>query len=226
MNHSFVSNIAIHYNEIISFNLDFVLKTLDYSSTPNNIKPMGKHILQGASISISSEAPDVQEIGIGLGWEKRSGHDKFDLDVSVFMLNKFGKTPSEEYFVYFGNLASPHDAVVHSGDERSGGLRGDDETIMLNLSNVPREITDILFVASIYDAEMKKQHFGQLVTAYIRVFNKKDEMEMVRYDLDKELKYQTAGEFGRLHRKNNDWEFVATGKGEFGGLKTLKRMYT
>ncbi|MFT5916622.1 MAG: tellurium resistance protein TerD [Flammeovirgaceae bacterium] len=187
---------------------------------------MSKYILQGASINIASEAPDVHEIGIGLGWEKRSGHAKFDLDVSVFMLNRFEKLPSEEHFVYFGNLKSPHDAVIHSGDERSGSLKGDDEMIMVNLSNIPREITDVLFVASIYDAEIKKQHFGQLVTAYIRVFNQKDQLELIRYDLDKELKFQTTGEFGRLKRKNNDWEFVATGKGEFGGLQTLREIYT
>jgi stress response protein SCP2 len=97
--------------------------------------------------------------------------------------------------------------------------------IMVNLTNVTRDVTYILFVASIYYSAIKKQHFGQLVTAYIRVFNQKDSMELVRYDLDKELKYQTAGEFGRLRRMNSDWEFVATGKGEFGGLETLREMY-
>ena len=142
------------------------------------------------------------------------------------MLDAKGKLPATEYLVYYGNLSSPHDAVVHSGDERTGSTKGDDELIMVNLNLIPKEITDILFVVSIYDADIKRQHFGQLIASYIRIFNAKADMELVRYDLDKELKFQTAAEFGRLHRKNHEWEFVATGKGEYGGLRGIKDLYS
>lgn len=186
---------------------------------------MGTHLSQGTRFNISKEAPNLQEIGIGLGWEKRAGNMQFDLDVAVAMLTRHDKLPSKEYFVFYGNLISKDSAVQHSGDERSGGTRGDDELIVVNLSNVQSDVDEILFLVSIFDGKVKRQHFGQLINAYIRVFDLEDQRELLRYDLDQELKFQTSGEFGRLSRKKNQWEFVATGRGEYGGLKELRQMY-
>ena len=187
---------------------------------------MAVNLSQGGRFSITSEAPYVHEIGIGLGWEKRGGDAQFDLDVAVAMLNSYQKLPSKDYFVFYGNLISADQSIQHSGDERSGAMRGDDELIVMHLNEVDKEIQDILFMVSIFDGKLKRQHFGQLTNAYIRVFNLTDGIELLRYDLDEELKYQTAGEFARLSRRNKDWSFVATGKGEYGGLKELRAMYS
>lgn len=187
---------------------------------------MAVKLAQGGRFSITAEAPYVHEIGIGLGWEKRGGDSQFDLDVAVAMLNRGKQLPSKDYFVFYGNLISADQSIQHSGDERTGAARGDDELIVMHLSEIDEEIQDILFLVSIFDGKLKRQHFGQLTNAYIRVFNLTDGMELLRYDLDEELKYQTAGEFARLSRKNSEWSFVATGKGEYGGLKELREMYS
>ncbi|MGB0524383.1 MAG: TerD family protein [Flammeovirgaceae bacterium] len=187
---------------------------------------MAVKLSQGGRFSITTQAPYVHELGIGLGWEKRSGHSQFDLDVAVAMLNKNKQLPSKEHFVFYGNLISADQSIQHSGDERSGATRGDDELIVVHLAEIADDIQDILFLVSIFDGKLKRQHFGQLMNAYIRVFNLNDGMELIRYDLDEELKFQTSGEFARLSRKNKEWSFVATGKGEYGGLKELRAMYS
>lgn len=186
---------------------------------------MAVKLSQGGRFSITAKAPFVHELGIGLGWEKRSGHSQFDLDVAVAMLNQEDKLPSKEHFVFYGNLISADHSVQHSGDERTGATRGDDELIVIHLPDINEEIQEILFLVSIFDGKLKRQHFGQLMNAYIRVFNLNNGIELLRYDLDEELKFQTAGEFARFSRKNKEWSFVATGKGEYGGLKELREKY-
>jgi len=187
---------------------------------------MGVKLLHGGRYSLSNEAPTVHEIGVGLGWEKRAGNMQFDLDVAVVMVNKYQKLPKKEYFVFYGNLISADSAVQHSGDERSGATRGDDELIVVTLPKIDEEIHEVLFLVSIFDGKLKRQHFGQLMNAYIRLFDLNNGLELLRYDLDEELKFQTSGEFGRLSRKNKEWTFVATGKGEFGNLKELRNRYS
>ena len=187
---------------------------------------MAVKLAKGGRFSITTKAPFVHEIGIGLGWEKRSGLSQFDLDVAVAMLNKQNTLPSKDYFVFYGNLISADQSIQHSGDERSGAAKGDDELIVVHLPEIHDDIHEILFLVSIFDGKLKRQHFGQLANAYIRVFNLNDGIELLRYDLDEELKFQTTGEFARLSRKNKEWSFVATGKGEYGGLKELRAMYS
>ena len=187
---------------------------------------MAVKLSHGGRFSLTSEAPTVMEIGIGLGWEKRGGNMQFDLDVAVALLDQNDKLPSKDYFVFYGNLISADNAVQHSGDERSGASRGDDELVVITLPEIKDDIQEILFLVSIFDGKLKRQHFGQLMNAYIRVFDLNSQLELLRYDLDEELKYQTSGEFGRLSRKNKEWSFVATGKGEYGGLKEMREKYS
>ena len=68
---------------------------------------------------------------IGLGWDTNrydGGHD-FDLDASAFLLGSNGKVTCDEDFIFYNNLQSRNDAVVHTGDNRTGDGDGDDELI-------------------------------------------------------------------------------------------------
>ncbi len=166
-------------------------------------------------------------IGIGLGWDHPQGNmSMFDLDVSAFLLTPKGLIPSDQYFIYYRNMASPNREVVHSGDNRSGAGTGDDECLWIELSKVNQDISDILFIVSIHEGQMKHQHFGQLSNAYIRAFRKESKEELVRYSLKDELKFFDTAEFGRLTKKTDGWYFHATGKGEHGGLESLLKMFS
>ena len=165
---------------------------------------------------------------VGLGWDPNegTGYD-FDLDASAFMLGSNGKIPADEYFVFYNNQKSPDGSVESTGDDLTGGNSdgGDDETINVDLTKVDPKIQEIIFTATIYKAEERKQNFGQVRNSYIRIYDAKTDTEIARYDLDEDFSIETAVEFGRLYRRGGEWKFEAIGNGNKGGLQSLVNKY-
>ena len=162
-------------------------------------------------------------VGVGLGWDPNegTGYD-FDLDASAFMLGESGRIPTDEYFVFYNNQKSPDGSVESTGDDLTGG---DDETINVDLSKVDPKIQEIVFTATIYKAEERRQNFGQVRNSYIRIYDAKTNAEIARYDLDEDFSIETAVEFGRLYRRGDEWKFEAMGIGNKGGLQSLVNKY-
>jgi tellurium resistance protein TerD len=158
----------------------------------------------------------LSKISVGLGWNPNtgSGYD-FDLDASAFMLNAKKLLPSAKYFVFFNNEDSLDGAVHHTGDDPTGGNsdEGDDEVIQVDLSKVNAAVEEILFVVSIHDYEDRKQNFGQVRNAYIRIVDDTTNKEIAKYELDEDFSIESAVEFGRLYRKSGKWKFEAAGIG-------------
>ena len=167
-------------------------------------------------------------VGVGLGWDPNegTGYD-FDLDASAFMLGESGRIPTDEYFVFHNNQKSPDGSVESTGDDLTGGNSdgGDDETINVDLSKVDPKIQEIVFTATIYKAEERRQNFGQVRNSYIRIYDAKTNAEIARYDLDEDFSIETAVEFGRLYRRGDEWKFEAMGIGNKGGLQSLVNKY-
>ena len=167
-------------------------------------------------------------VGVGLGWDQNegTGYD-FDLDASAFMLGESGRIPTDEYFVFYNNQKSPDGSVESTGDDLTGGNSdgGDDETINVDLSKVDPKIQEIVFTATIYKAEERRQNFGQVRNSYIRIYDAKTNAEIARYDLDEDFSIETAVEFGRLYRRGDEWKFEAMGIGNKGGLQSLVNKY-
>lgn len=167
-------------------------------------------------------------VGVGLGWDPNegTGYD-FDLDASAFMLGESGRIPTDEYFVFYNNQKSPDGSVESTGDDLTGGNSdgGDDETINVDLSKVDTKIQEIVFTATIYKAEERRQNFGQVRNSYIRIYDAKTNAEIARYDLDEDFSIETAVEFGRLYRRGDEWKFEAMGIGNKGGLQSLVNKY-
>lgn len=167
-------------------------------------------------------------VGVGLGWDPNegTGYD-FDLDASAFMLGESGRIPTDEYFVFYNNPKFPDGSVESTGDDLTGGNSdgGDDETINVDLSKVDPKIQEIVFTATIYKAEERRQNFGQVRNSYIRIYDAKTNAEIARYDLDEDFSIETAVEFGRLYRRGDEWKFEAMGIGNKGGLQSLVNKY-
>jgi tellurium resistance protein TerD len=182
---------------------------------------------KGGNVSLSKEAPGLTAVVIGLGWQARvsSGAD-FDLDASALLLGPNGKVLSDAHFVFFNNLTSPDGSVEHSGDDLTGGSgTADDEQIKVNLLTVPAEVETIVIAVSIYDADNRRQSFGQVRTAFIRVVNQTDDREITRYDLTEDASTETAMIFGELYRRGPEWKFRAVGQGYSDGLRGIVRNF-
>lgn len=131
----------------------------------------------------------LSKVSVGLGWDPNEGTGfDFDLDASAFMLGSNKKIPNDNYFIFYNNPKSPDGAVESTGDDTTGGNSdgGDDETLNVDLQKVDPSIQEILFVATIYKADERKQNFGQVRNSYIRIYNSITNEEIARYDLDED----------------------------------------
>ncbi len=157
---------------------------------------------------------------VGLGWDARTttGTD-FDLDASAIGVKADGKALTNEHFVFFNNLKSPEGAITLTGDNLTGAGEGDDESIVINLGQVPADIDKIVVPVSIYGAQDRNQNFGQVRNAYIRVVDQTG-TELVRYDLSEDYSTETVVIFGEVYRNGAEWKFRAVGQGhnDLGGL--------
>ena len=187
---------------------------------------MAVSLTKGGNVSLSKEAPGLSAIIIGLGWDPRAtdGQD-FDLDGSVFLLGTNGKVRSDGDFIFYNNKASADGSVAHSGDNRTGQGEGDDETVTVDLSRVPADVERLAVCATIHEADARRQNFGQVAKAYIRVMNAAGGAEIARYDLSEDASTDAAMTFGEVYRHGNEWKFRAVGQGFAGGLAPLARHY-
>ena len=184
---------------------------------------MSINLSKGQRVDLTKGNPNLTNIMAGLGWDVNafdSGAD-FDLDASAFMVGKNGRCPTEKEFIFYGNLVHDSGAVTHMGDNLTGEGEGDDEQIEIDLSKVPSNIEKIAITVTIYDADKRRQNFGQVSNSFIRIYNEETGEEILRYDLGEDFSIETAAVFGELYRNNGEWKFNAIGSGFQGGLAAL-----
>ena len=185
---------------------------------------MGVSLSKGGNVSLTKTAPGLSQIRIGLGWDIRvTDGAAFDLDASAFLLGADNKVRSDADFIFYNNLRSADGAVVHAGDNRTGAGDGDDEVITVDLSKVDPGVARIQVAVTIDEAEARRQNFGMVQGAFMRVVDASDSKEIARYDLSEDASMETAMVFGEVYRHNDEWKFKAIGQGYTGGLGPLAR---
>lgn len=187
---------------------------------------MALSLQKGGNISLSKQDAHLQRILVGLGWDPRSTDgQQFDLDASAFLLTSGGKVRGDHDFIFYNQLRSVDGSVEHTGDNRDGQGEGDDEVIKINLTQVPAEVERIAVSVTIDQAEQRRQNFGQVGGAFIRIVNEDNGQELTRYDLGEDFSTETAVIFGEVYRHGGEWKFRAVGQGYTGGLGPLARNY-
>lgn len=181
-------------------------------------------LVKGANVSLTKQAPGLNTVTVGLGWDSRvtDGSD-FDLDASALLVGADGRVVDDRHFVFYNNLTSPDGSVRHTGDNLTGDGDGDDESLVVDLPGVAAAVDRIVFPVTIYDAERRRQTFGMVRNAFIRVVNQANGSEIVRYDLTEDFSVETALIFGELYRHGPEWKFRAVGQGYLAGLAGIAR---
>ena len=187
---------------------------------------MAISLSKGGNVSLTKTAPGLTHIVIGLGWDARATDGAaFDLDASGFLLTSDGKVRSDADFIFFNQSASADGSVKHLGDNTTGEGEGDDEQMTVDLDKVPADVEKIAIGVTIHEAEARKQSFGMVSQAFVRVVNAADNAEIVRYDLSEDFSTETALVFGEVYRNNGEWKFRAVGQGYQGGLAAMAKNY-
>jgi tellurium resistance protein TerD len=183
-------------------------------------------LAKGQNVSLDKVAPGLKNIFVGLGWDARSTDGQpFDLDSTAILLKSDGLIRDSWDFVFYNNLTGGGGSVEHAGDNLDGQGSGDDEVIRVSLNDVPTDIQKVVFAATIHEADVRHQTFGQVANAFIRVVNRDSGQEIARFDLSEDSGLETAMIFGELYRRDGEWKFKAIGHGFAGGLPALVRNY-
>ena len=191
---------------------------------------MAVSLTKGQRVSLEKVAPGLSEVFVGLGWDVNAtdtGFD-FDLDSSVFLLGANEKLISDQHFIFYNNLFSPdqNKSVQHTADSLTGLGGGDDEVIKIDLKKVPEEVKKIVITVTIHEAQQRRQNFGQVQNAFVRIVNAQNKQEAVRYDLVEDYSIETALIMAELYRKDGQWSLNAVGSGYQGGLQALLDRYS
>ncbi len=183
-------------------------------------------LVKGQNVNLSKETPGLTKILVGLGWDaKRTGGDDFDLDASAFLLNDKGMVRGDFDFIFYNQKESSEGSVKHSGDNRTGSGDGDDESVNVDLSKIPNDVASVVFCVSIDKAAERRQNFGQVKNAYIRIVNAADGKDLARFDLSEDASVDTAMKFASIYRNNGEWKFKALGEATPGGLFVLAKSH-
>ncbi|MDR2198691.1 MAG: TerD family protein [Deltaproteobacteria bacterium] len=187
---------------------------------------MAVSLVKGGNVSLVKEAPGLSVILVGMGWDVsgKEGVD-FDLDASAFLLTENRKVRNSGDFIFYNNLSTNDGSVRHTGDNRTGEGEGDDESIQINLLKLAPEVHTVSLTVTIHEAEARKQNFGQVNNAFIRIVNVDNGKEIARFDLTEDMSTETAMIFGEVYRQGSDWKFKAVGQGFTGGLAALCRNF-
>ncbi|AET66924.1 putative stress response protein, TerZ- and CABP1 [Desulfosporosinus orientis DSM 765] len=203
---------------------------------------MGINLQKGQKIDLTKGNPGLTKILVGLGWDEASksksggifgglfggggGSAPIDCDASAILLDAQDKLTAKDRLVYFGNLQSGDKSVKHSGDNLTGAGDGDDEQIHVDLGSVPGSVQKIVFVVNIYDCVKRRQDFGMIANAFIRVINPVNGQEFCRYNLTESYAGKTSLVVAEVYRHNNEWKFAAIGQGtNDASLSELIRRY-
>jgi tellurium resistance protein TerD len=187
---------------------------------------MSVSLTKGANVSLSKEEPGLSKILIGLGWDARATDGaEFDLDASAFLLVSGDKVRGDADFIFYNNLKDAAGSILHMGDNRTGVGEGDDEELRVDLTRIAPEVQKIAITVTIHEGEGRRQNFGMVSNAFIRVVNDATGREITRYDLSEDASTETAMTFGEVYRHGTEWKFRAVGQGYKGGLGPLARNY-
>jgi len=190
---------------------------------------MAINLQKGQKISLSKEAPGLSKVIMGLGWDVRkisqqksggflgglfgggiSREENFDLDAACLMLDNNEKLYD---FVYFANLTSRCGTVIHSGDNLTGKGEGDDEQIRVDLNKVPSNVKKLVFLVNIFKANERKQDFGMVENAFVRMVNADNNKEVAKYNLSENYPGKTTMYLAEVYKHNDEWKMGALGEG-------------
>ena len=181
---------------------------------------MSVNLQKGQKVDLTKGNAGLKTLIVGLGWDEApkkfslfAKQEDIDCDASVLLINaQTKKLAGAVDVVYFGNLTHRSGAVRHCGDNLTGAGDGDDEQIIVELTKVPETYDRLVFTVNIYQAQQRKQHFGMIRNAFIRVVDADTGSELCKYNISENYDGKTAMIFGEVYRYNGEWKFGAIGE--------------
>lgn len=178
---------------------------------------MAVNLVKGQKISLQKEGGGtLTKVVMGLGWDVKKVRGWFgtkdgepvDLDASCVLFDA-GNQPVD--VVWFRQLQSQDGSIVHTGDNRTGAGEGDDEQIIVNLGQIPANVTALVFVVNSFTG----QNFSTIENAFCRMVDATTDREIARFNLSGQGNH-TAQIMVKVYRHNGEWKLHAIGANSSG----------
>jgi tellurium resistance protein TerZ len=201
---------------------------------------MALNLTKGDKLNlVKNNGQALNNICVGLNWGAivKSGifgtsKEAVDLDSSAAVFNAQGELIDA---IYFGKLSSDDKAILHSGDDLTGDLDGDDdldnEIISVQLSKVRQDADKVIFILNSY----RGHDFATIPYAHLRIYEgtpKRVDSIFAQFNVATEPKYKGTVSMimGKLYRYKGEWKFETIGeptqdKKLQDTINTAKRLY-
>jgi tellurium resistance protein TerZ len=172
---------------------------------------MTVNLSKGQQVSLTKRGGGgLTVVRMGLGWDavKKRGlfgsrSQSIDLDASALLFDGAGNLLDA---VWFRQLRSRDGSVQHTGDNLTGDGEGDDESIIVDLTRVPQQVTQIVFTVNSFTG----QDFSQIENAFCRLVDETNQDELARYDLTGSGRHN-AQIMAKVSRGQGGWTMTAIG---------------
>ncbi len=184
---------------------------------------MAPALQRGANVALTQEIPSLRTVVLGVRWNAGAEQALSDnLVAAAILCDRNSRAPSDRYFVFFNQIASPEESVI-----RRAELLGDDrEQIDVDLPDVPPDIQRIVVALYVNDGPGARRTLGQLRDCSIRVLDQRTAQELVRSEnLAPALRSETAILLGELYRHSSGWKFKVIGQGYDNGIAGIAGDY-
>jgi tellurium resistance protein TerD len=195
---------------------------------------MSVSLVKGQKVDLHKASADagvttpLTKLVAGAGWDAKADR-AIDLDLLTVLIGSDGKAIPDannngsnlDEAVTFFNNKDGVPGVKHSGDNLTGEGDGDDETIVLELANIPAVATEVAVVVASYSGEK----FSEIENAFIRLVNADGNVELAKFELKDGMGDTKGVELGRIKRQGSEWHFEATGKNIDGDFTAIVSSY-
>jgi tellurium resistance protein TerD len=172
-------------------------------------------------------AKGINKLRIELTWNASRRAQSWDLDIMAIEVDEDQLIAKDDprRLVYYNNLQDPENALVHSGDDRTGD--GDGEEMKLDLSKVSTDVKELIFILNIFESMKNGQNFGEIKGTTLRIFYDNNTIPDLVYNLEEEDSHKTATvlKVCSVYRSGGIWKFKAINEGVTGTLTSVLTNY-
>lgn len=191
----------------------------------NLTKGQTLNLQKNDTLNLTKSEYSLSRLRAAAGWDVNDSlfGSNYDLDLCAYLQDANGVVKQTVFFGSKGNLNKYGVQLDH--DNLTGDGEGDDENIFLNLDAVPADIAKITIAVVIYQAKSRRQHFGKVKNAYIRLLDESDnDREMFRFNLSNNGEGKHSVIAADIYRDASGWNFFAREEySDAGAISELER---
>lgn len=190
-------------------------------NVPQNTVSQTGGILNLQKNDLLNLSKGLSRVRVSVGWDVVTFGRDYDLDLCCMTQTESGAIQD---CIYYGHQQGR--GIFLDGDNLTGedtNETGDDENIYVDLDKINSSISKLIFCVVIYQAQNRKQQFGNVKNAFVRLVDVASnyENEICRYNLSEDGGDNTAVVFASLNRTDSGWQFQAIGNYTKASIKQL-----